>query len=142
MTQKSDEEFMRVCGVPRCKHPRVMGTGYCTDHATVESRAALPETRRIWVWVIITALPSIWCLINANALRDASCSQVEFAWSSALHEAFVCLPESTPSTSLFALFSAPGAASVTSGLTLGGYGFALLSIVASIAFWKRDHAGR
>lgn len=142
MGKHTDDDFMHHCGVEHCKRPRVMGTGYCAEHATVESRAALPETRRIWVWVIITALPAIWCLVNANALRGVTCTQVEFSWSTPLHQAFVCLPESTPSSSLFALFSAPGAAAVTSGLTLGGYGFALLSIVASVAFWKRDHAGR
>lgn len=142
MEHKATDEFLHHCGVERCRRPRVMGTGYCAEHATVESRAAIPEARRIWLWVVVTALPAIWCLVNANVLRGATCSQVEFAWNRILNGAFACLPESTPSSSLFALFSAPGAEAVTDGLTIGGYGFALLSIVASIAFWKRDRAGR
>lgn len=141
MGKRNDQDFMHVCGVPSCRRPRVMGTGYCTVHATVESRAALPQTKRIWVWILFSALPGIWCFVNANTLDGLACTQVEFRVQSVLSGAFACLPETAPSASLFALFSAPGATTVANGLTLGGFGFMMLAIVASISFWRRDRAG-
>jgi len=128
-----------ACGVKGCHEPRVMGTAYCQNHVTLESRTQTSIHGGTAATGLITAILAVWCLYNASTLTGLECRAVAFNGSGIITGAFDCVPQIGPTSDIgFAWLAAPLGLALGSMLTI--IGFALFMISAGILFvlWNRN----